>query len=420
MSDIDIHQGDCLKIMRDMPDNSVDSVVTDPPYAINMMLAKWDKSIVNIEIWKECFRVLKSGGFAFIMTTPKQNIFARMVVNLEDAGFDTNFTSIYWVYAQGLPKAMNLSKSIDKKLGAERKITGVDVNYGSQSSGIYNYNTTGKNKTVFNKKDIPVSNQAKIMDGWYAGYQPKPALELIIVCQKPLKYKTYTEQAIDYANQKIEGKTPDIRCGGVNFGDCRIPHDEDEKHCERKPRSNETVFTDNNCGFKSEKTTIASANPNGRFPSHLLVSDCVLSTSFSRYFSLDLWFYKKLQKLPIEVQKTFPCLIVPKPSKSEKNKGCKDIAKTRKCRWNNSGVWRDLETEQYGNTHVSVKPLKLFCYLIMLATDDGDTVLDPFLGSGTTAVVGKLIGRKIIGIEKEQEYIDIARARVASQSPLLF
>jgi len=111
---IALYNKDC-KDMSELPDNSVDLVVTDPPYGYSFMGKDWDKAVIPVDIWKECFRVLKSGAFAFVMCSPRQDCLGKMICNLSDAGFETGFTSLYWAYASGFPKAQNIGKAVDKK-----------------------------------------------------------------------------------------------------------------------------------------------------------------------------------------------------------------------------------------------------------------------------------------------------------------
>ena len=110
---------DCKVGLRKLEANSVDLIATDPPYAISFMSKTWDKSLVSVEVWKECLRVLKPGAFAFIMSAPRQDVLSRMIVNIEDAGFKTDFTGIYWTYFSGFPKSLNVEKKILKDLEEE-------------------------------------------------------------------------------------------------------------------------------------------------------------------------------------------------------------------------------------------------------------------------------------------------------------
>jgi site-specific DNA-methyltransferase (adenine-specific) len=109
-----ILQGDSTQKLKEIQDNSIDSIVTDPPYGYKFMGKDWDKALPSIDIWKECLRVLKPGGFAFIMSSPRTDVASRLGVMLEDAGFITSFSPIYWTYASGFPKVYNMGQSAEK------------------------------------------------------------------------------------------------------------------------------------------------------------------------------------------------------------------------------------------------------------------------------------------------------------------
>ncbi len=256
------------------------------------------------------------------------------------------------------------------------------------------------------------SEQAKKMDGSYAGFQPKPAVEVIIVCMKPLEEKGYTDQAL--ANGK-----------GVSwFDDCRIPTGDSDKYDLEQREVSKAHGIQNDDSFL-DKIHDADAKhgiqEKGRYPANLLVSDNAVdigeikksnghfnskvnmkghtlyeggfnnfeqndrkltdSGDFSRYYDLDRWWESQF-------------IITPKASKSEKNKGTK-------------------------NNHPTVKPLKLMSYLITLGSREGDIVLDPFMGSGTTPLASKNLNRKYIGIEREEEYFKICCARVGDDPTIL-
>jgi len=119
-----IIQGDCLQELKKLKDNSVDLVLTDPPYGYSFMGKNWDKVVMGVEYWKECLRVLKDGAFAFVMSAPRQDVLGRAIANLQDAGFNVGFTSLYHAYASGFPKAANVGKQVDKRLG--RKYIGIE------------------------------------------------------------------------------------------------------------------------------------------------------------------------------------------------------------------------------------------------------------------------------------------------------
>ena len=167
-----LHHGDCLEVLRSMPDCSVDSIVTDPPYGLSFMGKKWDYDVPSVDVWVECFRVLKPGGhlLAFAGTRTQH----RMAVRIEDAGFEIR-DMIAWVYGSGFPKSLDVSKAIDKAAGHWRGRAGeVASKNGAMSGG--NYARTPKGD--------PITDAAKQWQGW--GTALKPALEPITVARKPL------------------------------------------------------------------------------------------------------------------------------------------------------------------------------------------------------------------------------------------
>jgi site-specific DNA-methyltransferase (adenine-specific) len=116
-----LYLGDCLEIMPQFETDSIDAIVTDPPYGLKFMNKKWDASVPSIDIWQECLRVLKPGAFAFVMSSPRQDVLSRMICRLEDAGFNIGFSSIYWTYATGFPKAQNIQKTLLNRLEIQLK-----------------------------------------------------------------------------------------------------------------------------------------------------------------------------------------------------------------------------------------------------------------------------------------------------------
>src|SRR3990167_6328828 len=141
------------------------------------------------------------------MSSRRQDVLSRMIINLQDAGFRTDFTSIYWAYASGFPKATNRSKIIDKRLGCEREV----IENRKVTENMSKMSKNSPNKDGYPKRPRPkdnywtgeildtkaISEQAKEFDGSYSGFQPKPAIEIIIVCMKPLIEKTFVEQALN-------------------------------------------------------------------------------------------------------------------------------------------------------------------------------------------------------------------------------
>ena len=460
--------GDCLEELRKLDDNSIDLLCTDPPYGYGFMGKHWDtfqekqstksqtvgwmspgmkKSTYGMKeffvpIWEEALRVLKPGSFSFVMSAPRSDVQMVMLQTLQEAGFDVSFTPIYWTYATGFPKAMNVGKKTEKEN----------------------------------------------LEGSYAGYQPKPAVEIVIVAMKPLDQKTYVGQALN--NQKGVTWLDDCRipfgdmndkeqfdkdnvAGQMNFdgryekdsgkmyeggwdkpmrksksdydkyvkkqksfkeagdggfggsenvygdGNAKNPSKTyQKKTTKRKPREENTVFKTS--GFKSEDNDTAEASPFGRFAANLLISDDILEKDFSRFYSLDSWWEDRLTKLPDEIKRTFPFLAVPKPSKSEKNMGLDNFDKQQKIFNGQSdkpstdmkGVEEKFTTLPSANNHPTVKPTTLMSYLVTLGSRKGDVVLDPFAGSGTTAISCVFSERNYLLIEREKEYYKILKARI--------
>ena len=122
-----ILQGNCLEVLKTLEDNSVDSVVTDPPYELGFMGKSWDSTGVafNPDVWAEALRVLKPGGY--LLAFSGSRTYHRIAVAIEDAGFEIR-DQIMWVYGSGFPKSMAIDKAIDKKFGAEREVVGRNPN----------------------------------------------------------------------------------------------------------------------------------------------------------------------------------------------------------------------------------------------------------------------------------------------------
>lgn len=441
-----LYQGDCLEKMKEIPSDTIDLILTDPPYGYSFMGKDWDKAIPSIRIWRECLRVLKPGAWCMVMSAPRQDVLSRMIINLENAGFRINFSSIYWAYATGFSKAGNIGKMIDRRLGAEREVIG---KYKLPESNEWNLkqaegrddNPSPGTFTASGKRTLditaPATDEAKILDGSYVGFQPKPAVEVIIVCMKPLSEKTSIDQALK------DGK------GITWLDDCKIPYGSEDDKSQATPQGKCTskdkhTGAEPDAGNNENRVQFERPKQFGRFPANLLVSDDVLndgkirrgtvdknlyrgetsswfakdhnrvsrgdSGSFSRYFDLDAW--------DKNARDTFPFIIVSKASKSEKNKGLDRLPKKQMYKCDSSGNSLEIFGTTDGgrkprqNFHPTVKPLKLMRYLIVLTTRQGDVVADPFMGSGTTCIAAKELNRGFIGIELDEDYFKIAKNRI--------
>ena len=199
---VQIYNADCLNVLKELSTQSIDLLVTDPPYGIGFMGKSWDKALPDKQIWQECFRVLKDGAFAFVMSIPRADCLSRMIIGLEDAGFNVGFSPIFWAYASGFPKAQNIGKAVDKRFGVKGEVVGkYQFPNGHQRTvprGANKNTATPAMEGTPKQRDItsPITPQAKALDGSYSGCQLKPAVEVIIVAMKPLSEKTYVDQAL--------------------------------------------------------------------------------------------------------------------------------------------------------------------------------------------------------------------------------
>lgn len=330
-----------------------------------------------------------------------------------------------------------------------------------------NYNINYKEKNIKIEKlpngKFKIPDFVEELSGSFVGFNPKPAYEVVLVAMKPFNEKSYIDQALKHLESpECEG------LAGSWLDSCRIPYknDSDFSFSHRENALNHVRSVDNSVTgiMPSNKVKSKSLKGNindGRFPGNLLCSDDVLndgvnrkgsyrpngcnrtkkdhifsslvdnkpqhyghndSGSFSRYFSLDSWHDKFLKELPESVQRTYPFILVPKASKSEKNRGCEELDKKDKPTLNeykNPSIGRTAPKNgsPQRNNHPTVKPLKLFSYLITLFSRPNQTVLDPYAGSGTTCISAKMLNRRSIGFELEPEYKVIADARLQAHEP---
>jgi site-specific DNA-methyltransferase (adenine-specific) len=410
--------GDCLDVLRAMPDCSVDSIVTDPPYGLSFMGKKWDYDVPSVEVWEECLRVLKPGGhlLAFAITRTQH----RMAVRIEDAGFEIR-DMIAWVYGSGFPKSLDVSKAIDKAAGAEREVVGQCKRTG-KSAGTYGA-MEGNNLLT-----APATSAAHQWQGW--GTALKPALEPITVARKPFPGTVA-------ANVLAHGT------GALNVDGCRVATEDGKPAWDYKNgpqgRTGAGTWNEKNCGYKPI-TDAYTAPITGRFPANLIHdgSDEVLagfpvtkSAPFQRRGGTgNVW------SGPITAQdgeqgysdtgsaaRFFYCA---KASKADRDEGLEGFelkrggsetfdSRTR------DGVGAERQPTR-ANVHPTVKPTALMRYLCRLVTPPSGLVLDPFMGSGSTGKAAVLEGFEFIGIERDADYLEIATSRIQAaqdNKPLL-
>ena len=388
-----IIHGDCLEVLRGMESNSVDAVVTDPPYGLSFMGKKWDYDVPSVEIWAECLRVLKPGGhlLAFAGTRTQH----RMAVRIEDAGFEIR-DMIAWVYGSGFPKSLDVSKAIDKAAGAEREVIGEYRFAGRVPNSTGQYHDTHNVMSGATRhpthETAPATEAARQWQGW--GTALKPALEPITVARKPL-IGTVAENVLAHGT------------GGINVDGCRVGTEQTITCAKTEMYGTSGRAKDQEQGFRPRRVDNRvqgeKVNPPGRWPANLIHDG-----------SEDV-----LALFPMAGDKSaarfFYCA---KASKRDRDEGLDgfEVAKagTLNMRTDSHSERNGMTTNPRANNHPTVKPTDLMRYLCRLVTPPNGTVLDPFCGSGSTGKAATLEGFEFIGIEREAEYVEIARARVSA------
>lgn len=383
---------DCFEALKDIASNSVEAVVTDPPYGLGactpaqvaeclqawssgktwkprgsgFMGKAWDAWVPPPELWREVFRVLKHGGHALVFAGSRTQDLMGMSLRL--AGFEMRDV-IQWLYGSGFPKSHDVSKALDKMAGAEREViakgqSGSTAIWSSEG-GMGSFNITA-----------PSTAQAKQWEGW--GTALKPAYEPALLVRKPLS-GTVAQNTLDYG------------CGGLNVDGCRIGDQGGTKEIDFDLyKTKSTTFEPSING--GNKASIDK----GRWPSNVILNEQA-SEQLEQQAGTSRFFYAA------------------KASKSEREAGLEGFPLKK------AGAMATEETREgkptnhpmRANIHPTVKPIDLMRYLIRLITPPHGTVLDPFMGSGSTGCAAALEGVSFIGIEREPEYFAIAQQRVA-------
>lgn len=243
-------QGNNLEVLKQIPDNTFDSVVTDPPYGISFMGKKWDYDVPSVETWKEVFRVLKPGGHMLVACGTRTQ--HRMAINIEDAGFEIR-DIVAWVYGSGFPKSMDVSKAIDKHFGAEREVVGKAKGVGNNNTNSMK-NGLGGSQEFKSEYDLtkPSTEQAKQWQGW--GTALKPAMELWTLARKPFN-GTVAQNVLKHG------------VGGINIDGCRVEFSGDIPQASGLGRKK-----DNHTSYIIPSLEEKWVNNNiGRFPANMIL-----------------------------------------------------------------------------------------------------------------------------------------------------
>ncbi len=461
--------GNCLDRMKELPDNSVDSIVTDPPYGLSnhsqqeitdcllawcagkeyspkkkgFMGKEWDGWVPSPTIWKEALRVLKPGGHLLCFAGTRTMDLMSMSIRL--SGFELrdsigyansgNAPLMAWVYSQGFPKSMDISKAIGKAAGAEREIVGIKKHptlkntesVDRQKGRMPNH---GNNDDYRDQWEVtaPATEEAKQWSGF--GTQLKPAWEPIIMARKPLD-GTVVNNVLTHG------------CGGINIDGCRVGTEEQLG----RPQGTMPQPMDWGNKSKSDEVFTSIGSPLGRFPANVIHDNSAeiiamfpdaagqqgdikqqekirgskhcygdqgpagehkkredKTKSASRFFN-GLGYDEDDLSLAHEL-----FFYVPKTSTKDRHEGT-GFSGTQ---FTAGSTFRDIEnTDIKGNNHPTVKPTALMRHLVRLVTPVNGTVLDPFMGSGSTGKAAMLESFNFIGIELDPNYFEIAQARIS-------
>jgi len=383
-----IAHGDCLEILETLEENSIDAIVTDPPYELGFMGKKWDSTGIafNIEVWQKCLKVLKPGGH--MLAFGGSRTFHRIAVAIEDAGFELRDT-LMWVYGSGFPKSLDISKAIDKMFGkeAEREVICNHPNPAGNKGGGNSLNMSVVGMPTEAYLTAPATPEAQMWHGW--GTALKPAFEPIILARKPISEKNIAENVLKWGT------------GGINIDDCRVEYNGAVKTCSRK--SDGIKDHTNPSGWKEvNRTPNRPATPTeaSRWPANFIHdgSDEVLELFPETKPS------KQSERGKVEIFKKENSWIGESTVRGHNDSG--SAARFFYC------AKASKKDRGDGNTHPTVKPLSLMQYLVRLVTPPNGIVLDPFAGSGTTLIAAKQEGFRYIGIELNEEYIEIAKKRL--------
>lgn len=428
-----LYNGNMLDLLEVIDKETIDAVLTDPPYELNFMGKGWDNSGIAFQpdTWKKCYEVLKPGGY--LLAFGGSRTFHRIACAIEDAGFEIRDT-IMWLYGSGFPKSMALDKSLEAKLttGSGNKKDFYKCNGTLEESKGKGY-TSMKQTNVeqeFRDKNYKSKGQLQLdattelgqkYKGW--GTALKPSFEPIIVARKPFK-GSLVDNVIEYG------------VGGINIDECRVGNEERQNPQAgfiRRGRTDEEVFmgTDKN---RPEGTLTV----NGRFPANTILTydetdfdevcggfpntkDYGGETKTTPKNDIRFNASKEVRitryKESGSASRYFYCA---KASKKDRDEGLDTFNQEKVNDGRNTPIDNPFQRGETPrrNVHPCVKPTTLMQYLVRLVSPNGATILDPFNGSGST---GKAVmyenkernkNYKYIGIELTEEYLPIAKARI--------
>jgi DNA modification methylase len=450
---VTVHAGDCLDVLRELPDASVHAVVTDPPYGIGFMGRAWDQpglygstrgdgrprpahprdreagkdstaatagsydlspsAMRKFQAWctawlAECLRVLRPGGH--LLAFGGSRTWHRLACAVEDAGFEIR-DSIAWLYASGFPKSLDVSKAIDKAAGAERVVVGTSSAGASSLQRVsrveqgYRDTLTGCTPEAV-PVTVPMTDAARDWEGW--GTALKPGFEPIVVARKPLA-------------GTVAGNVQEHGVGALNIDGCRVATDDNMR------RTRTTALGVMNDDGWQPKRQESDGHAAGRWPSNVVITHAATPDG------VDLCGDGCVEGCPVRDLDEQAGVRSSGKLEAHHERRPKDAgilgafgsAAGERGYGDTGGASRFFPVFRFeakapaaerprvdGVAHPTVKPLALMRWLVRLVTPPGGVVLDPFLGSGTTAHAARAEGFGCVGIEREETYLPLIRARL--------
>lgn len=429
MSDVTLYEGDCLDVLPTLEAGSIDSIVCDPPYGLSFMGKDWDYGVPGVPFWEAALRVAKPG--AMLLAFGGTRTHHRLTCAIEDAGWEIR-DCLMWLYGQGFPKSLDIGKAIDKAAGAEREVigtarAGIRRNGRKDSEGgIFVGGLPEELKHI--SVTAPATDAARQWDGW--GTALKPAWEPIIMAMKPLD-GTFANNAL------VHG------VAGINVDATRIGTDDHlvAGGCLRT-NSGDTRNGKALGMFRDGTPNTFEQHPQGRWPANLIIGDDETAAMLDEASGPNMHTAGIARNAIRQADATgmfnlagdgqrygdtggasrfFYCA---KASKRDRDEGLEGMELRPSYMVENGSKTSGLNGERYDrqtmarNHHPTVKPTSLMRWLVRLVTPPGGVVLDQFCGSGSTGKAAVLEGFNFIGIEKEAEYLEIAKRRIeAAQLP---
>ena len=389
-----LHCGDCREVMARMDAESVDAVVSDPPYGLSFMGKEWDHGVPGEPFWAEALRVAKPG--AHLVAFGGSRTFHRLVCAVEDAGWEIRDV-LMWLYGSGFPKSLDVSKAIDKEAGVRfdaSPASGVGfMGPGDAGTGVRGYNPTHNRLTRAGES----TDAARQWSGW--GTALKPAYEPIILARKPLR-GTVARNVQTYGT------------GAINVDGCRV----DAERCPAMTRTTTVVAANAMAGATTGATSTGELTTLGRWPANILLDEAAAEV------------------LDAQSGESVTPSAATRGARRGGQSGMASLGAqvgvacygdrggASRFFYTSKASGRDRGRDEHGNDHPTVKPTDLMRWLCRLVTPPGGLILDPFMGSGSTGVAAITEGFRFLGVDIERHHVDIAERRLAdaARQPGLF